>query len=131
MKHIRIAIAALVLNVTSLAIFVPALASALAPNPILADLKGDAQNGLSQVGGGGASFTGTISAVVSVLSIIVGIAAVIMILVSAFKYITSGGESSKVSSAKTALIYALVGLAVAATAQALVHFVLSNAVKST
>jgi uncharacterized membrane protein YuzA (DUF378 family) len=60
---------------------------------------------------------------VTILSLVVGAAAVIMIIVSGFKYITSGGDSGKVGSAKNTLIYAVIGLAVAALAQLLVHFV--------
>lgn len=68
-----------------------------------------------------------ISSVVNLLSTIVGIAAVIMIIVSGFKYVTSGGDSGGIASAKTTLIYALVGLAIAALAQVLVRFVLNTA----
>jgi hypothetical protein len=67
-----------------------------------------------------------VATVVNVLSIIVGIAAVIMIIVSGFRYITSGGDSSKVSGAKSALIYAIVGLVVVALSQVIVRFVLNN-----
>jgi len=73
---------------------------------------------------------GTVKTVVSILSDIVGIAAVIMILVSGFKYIVSNGDSSKVGSAKTTLIYALVGLAVVALTQILIHFVLNTTTSS-
>jgi hypothetical protein len=66
---------------------------------------------------------------VQILSLIVGVAAIIVIILSGFKYITSGGDSAKVGNAKNTLIYALVGLVIAALAQVLVHFVLfqSNA----
>jgi hypothetical protein len=65
-----------------------------------------------------------ISQAVQILSLVVGIAAIIVIVLSGFKYITSGGDSAKVGNAKNTLIYALVGVAVAALAQLLVHFVL-------
>ena len=65
-----------------------------------------------------------ISQVVKILSLVVGAAAVIVIIISGFKYITSAGDSAKVGNAKNTLIYAMVGLAVAALAQLLVHFVL-------
>ncbi len=68
-----------------------------------------------------------IHAAVVILSIVVGVAAVIMVILAGFKYITSGGESGRVANAKNTLIYALVGLAVAALAQFLVHFVLNQA----
>lgn len=74
----------------------------------------------------GKGLKNAISVVVQVLSYAVGIAAVIMIIISGFKYITSGGDSGRVGSAKNTLIYALVGLAIAGLAQFLVHFVLNG-----
>jgi hypothetical protein len=50
-----------------------------------------------------------------------------MIIVAGLKYIASAGDSNKVSSAKSTLIYALVGVLIAALAQLLVHFVLHQA----
>ena len=64
--------------------------------------------------------------IVNILSVIVGIVAVIMIIVSGLKYITSGGDSNKVSSAKSTIIYAIIGLIIAALAQIIVRFVLSK-----
>ena len=60
------------------------------------------------------------------LSIIVGIVAVIMIIYGGFKYITSGGESGGVESAKKTLIMAIIGLLIVALAQVIVHFVLTE-----
>lgn len=68
-----------------------------------------------------------VATVVNILSWVVGIIAVIMIMISGLKFATAGGESNKVSEAKTALIWALAGLFVAALAQALVHWVLATA----
>jgi hypothetical protein len=67
-----------------------------------------------------------IGRVVNILSSAVGVAAVIMVLVGGFRYITSGGSSEKVTSAKNTILYALIGVAVAALAQVLVRFVLSK-----
>jgi hypothetical protein len=67
-----------------------------------------------------------VSTVVNILSLIIGAVAIIMIIVSGFRYVTSGGESSKVAGAKSGLIYAIVGLVVAALAQFIVHFVLNK-----
>lgn len=88
-------------------------------------LYGTGQTGTDCSGSGVKS---TVSAFVNILSIIVGIAAVIMVIVSGFKYITSGGDSSKVGSAKSTLIYALVGMVIATLAQLLIHFVFNTAV---
>lgn len=93
------------------------------------DAKTQVLNGIGQTGSDctDSGVTSAVSAAVSILSLIVGVAAVVMVMLGGFKYITSGGESSKVANAKSTLLYALVGLAVAALAQFLVHFVLNNA----
>lgn len=62
--------------------------------------------------------------IVQVFSIIVGIAAVIMIMVGGFKYITSNGDAGAVSGAKKTIAYALVGLVVVALAQFIVQYVI-------
>lgn len=66
-----------------------------------------------------------IATVISILGIIVGVAAVIMVIFSGFKYITAAGDSGKIASAKSTLIYAIVGLLIAALAQLLVQFALN------
>lgn len=71
--------------------------------------------------------THAVRAAVQILSLVVGIVAVIMIIAGGLKYITSGGEAQKVANAKNTIVYALVGLAVAALAQLIVHFVLRQA----
>jgi len=65
--------------------------------------------------------------VVNILSVVVGIVAVIFLIYGGFRYITSGGESSNVSNAKNTLIYAVVGLVIVALAQLIVHWVLNSA----
>ncbi len=64
--------------------------------------------------------------VINIFSLIVGVVAVIMIIVGGLRYITSGGESSNVSTAKNTIIYAIVGLVIVALAQFIVHFVLGK-----
>jgi hypothetical protein len=64
--------------------------------------------------------------IVNIFSIIVGAASIIMIIYGGFRYITSGGDSTRVGNAKSTLIYAVVGLVVVALAQVIVHFVLSQ-----
>jgi hypothetical protein len=69
--------------------------------------------------------------IVQILSIITGIASVIVIIYGGFKYITSGGEQGRVANAKSTVLYAVVGLAVAALAQLMVHFVLYQTTTAT
>lgn len=76
------------------------------------------------------SISTIITAVVSILSYIIGAVAIVMIILAGFKYVTSAGDSNRVSSAKNTLVYALIGLAIAAFAQALVHFVLNQSMQA-
>lgn len=66
---------------------------------------------------------------VNLISIIVGAISIIMIIYGGFRYITSGGDSGRVGSAKNTLIYAVIGLIIVAFAQLIVNFVLSTATK--
>lgn len=68
----------------------------------------------------------TIAKFVNIFSVIVGIVAVIMVIIGGFKYITSGGDAGRVSSAKNTVIYAVVGLIIVALAQFIVQFVITK-----
>lgn len=81
----------------------------------------------SQLSGGTGRINDIITQAINIFSIIVGIVAVIMIIVGGFKYITSGGDSGNISSAKNTIIYAVIGLVIVALAQFLVQFVLDKA----
>lgn len=72
------------------------------------------------------SLTTVIRNIINIFSIVIGIVAVIMVMVGGFKYITAGGESGNITSAKHTIVYAIVGLIVAALSQFLVWFVLDN-----
>lgn len=93
-----------------------------------ADIEIDAQDGGANcdedVNAGGVN--NLLRQIVNIISAIVGVIAVIMIVVGGFKYITSGGDSNKVSSAKNTIIYAIIGLIIVALAQVIVRFVLSQ-----
>jgi len=72
-----------------------------------------------------------IKKVVNIFSAIIGIVAVIMIIYGGFKYISSGGDSGNVTSAKNTIIYAVIGLIIVAMAQFIVQFVLGRIVPQT
>lgn len=72
------------------------------------------------------SLTTVIRNVINIFSIIVGLVAVIMIIVGGFKFITAGGESSNITSARQTITYAIVGLVIAALSQSIVWFVLNK-----
>lgn len=67
-----------------------------------------------------------ISAAVKILSYLIGVAAVIGIIVSSIRLMTAGGDSQTVASARSSLIYSLIGIAVAVLAQFLVAYVLDK-----
>lgn len=61
-----------------------------------------------------------------IIAVIAGVAAVIIIIISGFEYITSGGDPQKAASARSALIGAVIGLVIIVAAQAIIVFVLSK-----
>ncbi|MCA9332569.1 hypothetical protein KDA00_01705 [Candidatus Saccharibacteria bacterium] len=72
------------------------------------------------------SVSSLVANVISILSWVVGVAAVIMIMIGGFKYITSQGDANSINSAKNTILYAIVGLAVALFAQLIVMFVVNK-----
>lgn len=67
-----------------------------------------------------------IQVAIEVLSFIIGLAAIISLIVGGIRLMTANGDSNSVASARSAIITALVGLAVAALAQTIVLFVLAK-----
>ncbi len=81
----------------------------------------------SQKSGGANPLTGTdgtLYKVTTIIAVLTGIAAVIVIIISGFRYITSGGDTQKIASAKGALIGAIVGLVIIVLAQTIITFVM-------
>ncbi len=112
-------------------------ALALSPALVSADAvsKTDVCNGLSQLNGsetcstaGNSTFNYIVTIVVDILSCLVVILAVVMLIISGFRYVTSRGDSGNISSAKNTLIYAIVGVISVALAQLIVHFAISQSV---
>ncbi len=81
--------------------------------------------------GASGGLTNLAKKIVNILSIIVGIVAVIFIIYGGFRYITSGGDTGNVGNAKNTLIFAVVGLIIVALAQFIVHYVLNTAANAT
>lgn len=67
---------------------------------------------------------GLITRATQIITIIVGVASVIMIIIGGFRYIISTGDPNATKGAKDTILYAVIGLAIALVAQALVLFVL-------
>lgn len=120
---------AAVLVFAALPVFSPAPAIAVDEGSISAACEGIGSVGGSDCGGPGTAteVERLVATAVNILSWVAGVAAVIMIIVGAFKYIISNGDSNALSSAKNTILYALIGLVIAALAQVLVQFVLQEA----
>lgn len=69
---------------------------------------------------------GIITKIANIIAMIVGIAAVIVIIIAGIQYMVSTGDPTKVNNAKNAIIYAIVGLVVAVLARTLVVFFVSK-----
>jgi hypothetical protein len=61
--------------------------------------------------------------VTNLILFFVGSIAIIMIVVGGLRYVTSGGNAAAVNDAKNTILYAIVGLVVAASAYALVGYI--------
>jgi len=69
---------------------------------------------------------GILLKVTNIIALVAGIAAIIIIIISGINFMTSGGDSAKVASARSALIGALIGIAVIVLARALITYVVKQ-----
>lgn len=69
---------------------------------------------------------GIVSTIVNLLSIVIGFAAIVVIIVAGIQYMLSTGDPTKVNNAKNAILYALVGLVVAVIARVVVVFIINK-----
>jgi hypothetical protein len=131
-KFAAVTLAAIALGVPAL---VPAAVYAQADSPEITEpLQCGAEFSFETSGctvdGSSDKLTTIIKTVINILSVVVGVVAVVMIIFGGLKYITSGGDSSNVSSAKNTIIYAIVGLVIVALAQFIVRFVLDKSINA-
>jgi hypothetical protein len=134
----------IVVTVASLMVLAPGLVPVFAATTFADTITGNLCTGVEDAAQSGAAGCGNAgngngtdalknvaARITNVFSVIVGIAAVIMIIYGGFRYITSGGDSGRVGSAKNSLIYAIIGLIIVALAQIIVHYVINTATTST
>lgn len=100
---------------------------------VFADSKSEICSGVNAASsgsgctGGSTDINRVLTVALNTFSILIGIVAVVMMIVGGFKYITAGGDSGNITSAKHTIVYAVVGLVVVALAQFFVQFVLDKA----
>ena len=122
MNKLRIVFATLLTTagIVGVQLLVPEFVGAQAANQIL--------NGAEQASGedrANADIDTTFRDVVNFLLYLIGAIAVIMLIFGGFRYVTSGGDGSAITSAKNTILYAVIGLAVAIIAYAIVNFVIT------
>lgn len=67
---------------------------------------------------------GIINRAANIIAIIAGIIAIVIIMISGLKLITSAGDSQKLTESRNAIIYASAGLVVIALARLIVSFIM-------
>ena len=136
-SKIKLLLAGVILAVgLALPVALPAVANATATNTselcsgangTIGDVTDSPDSNSSCDASAPATINHTISLALNIFSAVVGIIAVIMIIIGGIRYITSGGNSEKTTSAKDTILFAIVGLIVVALAQVIVKFVLNKA----
>lgn len=69
---------------------------------------------------------GILLEIVNIIALVAGFAAVIVIIIAGFQFVFSNGDSSKISTARNALVFAIVGLIIIALSRVIIGFVLSS-----
>lgn len=69
---------------------------------------------------------GIITKITQVLTVFIGAVAVIVLIIAGISMMTSGGEPSKIATARRMILYACIGIVVAVLGQAIISFVLSK-----
>lgn len=114
-----------VLPATALAVDVltPACSNAPAGTPAICQ---DNQTGSSNTNNPIFGPNGLVTTGVQILTLLIGIATIIVIIISGIRFITSGGNAENIAKGRRGLAYAIIGLIITATAQVIVSFVLSK-----
>lgn len=133
MKRIR----SLLISILAIFSFAPMLAPAIASAAtdsadnlacgVEGDLAGTTDCSSADTVNADSSINSIIETALRIFQIVVGIVSVVMIVMGGLRYITSGGETTAVGTAKNTILYALVGIVVVALAEIIIQFVLNRA----
>lgn len=67
---------------------------------------------------------GVMTKAARVIAMMVGVAAVIMVIIGGIQYVISSGDPANTKNAKNTILYAIIGLVIASLAQGIIQFVL-------
>ena len=112
-------------TIAALSVF--ALSSAVLPTAVFASPADEISKGVGSAGAkGDEDLSESIVRIVNVLLFILGAVAVIVIVIAGFRFVVANGDTNAVSSARNAILYAVVGLIIAILSYAIVNFVVKN-----
>lgn len=69
---------------------------------------------------------GLISKVLSIVFMITGAISLLIITIAGFRFVISSGDSNRVAQARSAILYALIGIIITISGMAIVTFVLNK-----
>lgn len=101
-------------------------ASLIPAGHVFASAKDDILTSVNSTDPGGPTVDNALAAAINVFGLIIGFAAVIMMMLGGYKYITSSGDANKAAQAKSTILYALIGAALVITSQLLLRFVIAK-----
>lgn len=107
--------------------FIPATVSATTPQEAACEGIDLASGEDCSGDGASTSISNLVGTVINILSWIVGIISIIMVIIGGLKFVTANGNAQSAATARSTIIYALIGVVVAAVAQVLVRFVINTA----
>lgn len=88
--------------------------------------------GLDLIGSGSniktSSLDTAITTVINAILGVVGLLAVVMIIIGGINFITSQGDTGKVTKARNTILYGVIGMVIAILAYAIVNFVITKAI---
>jgi amino acid transporter len=84
---------------------------------------------LEQTQLGNRPLTETIALIIKIVLSFLGLIAVIIIIMGGFKWMTSGGNESKVEEAKKLMIAGIIGLAIVILAYAIANFIIGRLIE--
>ncbi|MEO5627555.1 MAG: hypothetical protein ABIQ89_01565 [Candidatus Saccharimonadales bacterium] len=127
--RIRISLISLVVGLTiALGLFAPVAHAAFDPYEQACNSSGAStatacqQSNYNPVSGSGS----ILARATQLVAVFTGVASVIAIIIGGFQYVTSGGDSQKTAKAKSVILYAVIGLVVAVSAQTILVFVINK-----
>lgn len=69
---------------------------------------------------------GVFARITSIIALVAGAVAVIVIIIGGFMYVMAGGDAGKLKTARDTIIYSVIGLVVIALAQSIIVFIINR-----